>query len=84
MLLLLSKYQLGHQEKDKNSALTYHPEIGMIEYPSSFLLFDTSNVLRAEYKLSDDVGKELIRHLAVIIPIPAQKSEVKLKRDIQK
>ncbi|MEL6122923.1 MAG: hypothetical protein AAFR14_04320 [Bacteroidota bacterium] len=48
----------------------------------SFALFDTSNVARGLYELDNETGKKLIRHLSVLIPLPKQRKEIKLKRDI--
>ncbi len=45
-----------------------------------FLLLDTANLVRAVYPLGPDVGKEIMRHLSVIIPVPT-KREITLRRD---
>lgn len=45
-----------------------------------FLLLDTSNVVRAVYPYTKDVGKDIMRHLSVVIPVPT-KREITLLRD---
>ncbi len=45
-----------------------------------FLLLDTSNVVRAVYPYSKDVGSDIMRHLSVVIPVPT-KREITLLRD---
>lgn len=53
--------------------------------PSSefeYLLIDTSGLVRNTYKLSAQTSKLLMRHLAVVIPVPKSRS-IQLKRDLQ-
>ncbi len=45
-----------------------------------FMLLDTSNIVRGTYPYYDEVGKEIMRHLSVVIPIP-RKREITLLRD---
>ena len=45
-----------------------------------FLLLDTSNIVRAVYPYTEDVGKDIMRHLSVVIPVPT-KREITLLRD---
>lgn len=45
-----------------------------------FLLIDTANVIRAVYPYTKDVGKDIMRHLSVVIPVPT-KREITLLRD---
>ena len=63
------------REISDQSSIKYYSEIGSIEFENSFLLFDTSNTLRNYYQLNDDIGKEVIRHLAVILPLPKQSKD---------
>lgn len=44
------------------------------------VLLDTSHVVRAVYNYNDDLGKQLIRDLSVVIPM-APKKKLKLERD---
>ncbi len=41
-----------------------------------FILIDTSNVIRSTYAYDENTGKEIIRHLSVVIPMPKQKKIV--------
>lgn len=45
-----------------------------------FLLLDTSNAVRAVYPYTKEVGKDIMRHLSVVIPVPT-KREITLLRD---
>lgn len=60
--------------------ITYVPEAKGIDADYSFILIDTANVIRGTYSYHDDLDKELIRHLAVVIPVPKRKT-IKLQRD---
>ncbi len=39
-----------------------------------FVLVDTADLIRSAYTMHHDLGKELIRHLSVVIPMQARKS----------
>jgi len=45
-----------------------------------FMLLDTANAVRGLYAYREDLGKELIRHLSVVVPVPRRKP-VKLVRN---
>jgi len=47
--------------------------------PYDYVLLDTGNVVRATYINNDDVAKEIIRHLSIVIPMQKKKS-IKLER----
>ena len=51
-----------------------------IQSPYAFILIDTSASVRGVYKYHEDLGKELIRHLSVVIPVP-RKRNITLQRD---
>ena len=48
----------------------------------TFYLTDTSGTVRNFYKMSPDLSKTLIKHLAVLIPMP-KKRQIILKRDLE-
>lgn len=45
-----------------------------------FMMIDTSNVVRSTYAYHEGLGKELIRHLSVVVPVPTSRS-VNLNRE---
>lgn len=49
---------------------------------NQFMLFDTSATLRYVYDYGPDHAKLMIRHLAVVIPVPKSR-EIKLKRELE-
>jgi len=51
-----------------------------VESEYSFILIDTSNTVRGVYPYSEDLKGTLIRHLAVVIPVPGRKT-ITLRRD---
>ncbi len=53
-----------------------------VQSPYSFILIDTAASIRGVYVYSEELGKELIRHLSVVIPVP-KKRDITLQRDKQ-
>jgi len=51
-----------------------------VQSPYSFILIDTSASVRGVYEYEEELGKELIRHLSVVIPVPKKRS-ITLERD---
>jgi len=45
-----------------------------VQSPYSFILIDTSESIRGLYEYQEELGKELIRHLSVVIPVPTKRS----------
>lgn len=45
-----------------------------------FMMIDTSNVVRSTYIYNDELGKDIIRHLSVLVPVPTSRS-VTLNRE---
>lgn len=45
-----------------------------------FMMIDTSNVVRSTYIYNENLGKEIIRHLSVLVPVPTSRS-VTLQRE---
>ena len=56
------------------------PSNHIVSFKEQFVLIDTSNVVRGAYMYREDLDKELIRHLSVVIPMPTKKS-IKLERE---
>ena len=52
-------------------------------YDQRFVLVDSAGVVRNTYKADDDISKELIRHLAVVIPLPKHR-DIRLRRELEK
>ncbi len=48
-----------------------------------FILIDSSGIVRNTYEGNIDFSKELIRHLAVVIPIPKSR-DIRLKRELER
>ncbi len=47
-----------------------------------FILVDSAGVVRNTYMADDDISKELIRHLAVVIPLPKHR-DIRLRRELE-
>lgn len=47
-----------------------------------FLLLDTAGIVRNYYDMDETTSKRLIKHLAVLIPMP-ERREIKLKRELK-
>ncbi|MFT6809575.1 MAG: hypothetical protein ACJA01_002813 [Saprospiraceae bacterium] len=47
--------------------------------PHDYILLDTGNEVRATYTVHEDIAKEIIRHLSIVIPMQKKKS-IKLER----
>ena len=52
-------------------------------YDQRFVLVDSAGVVRNTYTADDDISKELIRHLAVVIPLPKHR-DIRLRRELEK
>ena len=51
-----------------------------VQSETQYVLIDTSNIVRGTYAFEETVGKEIIRHLSVVIPLPPQR-EISLNRE---
>ncbi len=47
-----------------------------------FVLVDSAGVVRNIYRAEEDISKELIRHLAVVIPLPKHR-DIRLRRELE-
>jgi hypothetical protein len=52
-------------------------------YDQRFVLVDSAGVVRNTYTADDDISKELIRHLSVVIPLPKHR-DIRLRRELEK
>jgi len=68
------------KDTEDDQQIKFVPAGRNIETPYSFILIDTADVVRGVYPYDGDVGKELMRHLSVVIPVP-QRRTITLKRD---
>lgn len=73
----------GKSRGDAASGILYKNK-EPIDYDYPLILLDSMNVMRAEYKMDENTGKDIMRHLAVVIPMPKQVNKIQLKRDIDK
>ena len=51
-------------------------------YDQRFVLVDSAGVVRNTYSAEEDISKELIRHLAVVIPLPKHR-DIRLRRELE-
>ena len=51
-------------------------------YDQRFILVDSAGVVRNTYTADEDISKELIRHLAVVIPLPKHR-DIRLRRELE-
>ncbi len=51
-------------------------------YDQRFVLVDSAGVVRNTYSAEQDISKELIRHLAVVIPLPKHR-DIRLRRELE-
>lgn len=72
-------------DTDTNSEIVFPSHENMAELmgrdSTAFVLVDTSGVVRQYYSFNENTAKALIKHLAIIIPMPKRK-DIKLKRDV--
>lgn len=68
-------------EKNKIRFLTEPVLIHLSKH--RFMLMDSSGVVRNTYPGDNDFSKELIRHLAVVIPLPKSR-DIRLKRELER
>jgi len=52
-------------------------------YDQRFILVDSAGAVRNTYTNDEDISKELIRHLSVIIPLPKHR-DIRLRRELEK
>ncbi len=69
------------------NTFTHKHKVDFVKAPAfinqyQFVLIDTSNQVRGVYPFGEDIRKEIIRHLSVVLPMPRQKT-ITLKRDKQ-
>ena len=51
-------------------------------FQQRFILIDSAGVVRNTYKADRDIAKVLIRHLAVVIPLPKHR-DIRLRRELE-
>lgn len=67
---------------EPNAEIQYVEDLEIVDSEYQFMLIDTAGTLRYEYAYGPDHSKDMIRHLAVIIPVPKSR-EIKLRRELE-
>lgn len=77
-------FSVLRDEELAKSDILQLPETSLdVQSPYSFVLVDSSGVVRNTYEKGTDHSKELIRHLAVVVPLPKNRN-IELKREVDK